>query len=70
MILDHRFADTFTEQMLDISKLREDENIDEISRKIIDLCDLDLNFSSELLSRVMMLLVVSVSVIFGFIIVV
>ena len=48
MILDHRFADTFTEQMLDISKLREDENIDEISRKIIDLCDLDLNFSSEL----------------------
>ncbi len=70
MILDHRFADTFTEQMLDISKLREDENIDEISRKIIDLCDLDLNFSSELLSRLMMLLVVSVSVIFGFIIVV
>ena len=69
MILDHRFADTFTEQMLDISKLREDENIDEISRKIIDLCDLDLNFSSELLSRLMMLLVVSVSVIFGFIIV-
>lgn len=70
MILDHRFADTFTEQMLDISKLREDENIDEISRKIIDLCDLDLNFSSELLSRLMILLVVSVSVIFGFIIVV
>lgn len=70
MVLIPRFSDNFIKESFSISELREEENMSEVTRKIIDLCDLDLNFPSALFSRFLILLIVSIGVIFGFIVVV